>query len=396
MPGYIRFGSRLRTRAFRYFGLIRCNVVRKLNIVHTESSTGWGGQEIRILTEIKGFLARGHRLTLICPPNAELSQIAAKEGIEVTTLPIDRKTFNGLFAMRRWFGQHLAGVDVINTHSSTDSWLTALALATLPRGVPVVRTRHVSTAVNRSVATRWLYQRATQHIVTTGEALRRQLHRDNGYALDSMTSVPTGIDLNRFEPLNREGCRTALGLEATTNLIGIVATLRDWKGHSYLFEAMQILSARHPELQLLVIGDGPYEPTLRAKVMSLGLQQRVRFVGRQENIPEWLGALDLFVLPSYGDEGVPQAIIQAMACGLPVISTPIGSISEAVISNITGVLVAPRDSIALAEAMENLINQPELRSRFGEAGRAHSKEKFALEHMLDRMEFVFSKLVDAK
>ncbi len=367
-------------------------MARKLNIVHTESSTGWGGQEIRVLTEIKGFLARGHRATLICPPQAELSPIASRDGIEVATLPIDRKNLTGLLAIRRWLGQHLAEFDAINTHSSTDSWLTALALASLHDRLPIVRTRHVSTAVNRSISTRWLYQRATRHIVTTGEALRQQLHRDNGYALDSMTSAPTGIDLSRFRPLDRSECRNALGLESKTNLIGIVATLRDWKGHCYLFEAMEKLAARHPAWQLLVIGDGPYEPTLRAEVTKLGLQHRVRFVGRQQNIPDWLNALDLFVLPSYGDEGVPQAIIQAMACGLPVISTPIGSISEAVIDKVTGMLVPARDSNALADAIENLINQPQLRARLGAAGRVHANEKFALEHMLDRMETVFSRV----
>jgi glycosyltransferase involved in cell wall biosynthesis len=259
----------------------------------------------------------------------------------------------------------------------------------------VVRTRHVSTAVNRSVSTRWLYQRATRHIVTTGEALRQQLHRDNGYALQSMTSVPTGIDLNRFKPLSRDECRAALGLTANSNLIGIVATLRDWKGHGYLFEAMAKLAARYPQWQLLVIGDGPYEPALRAKVASLGLENRVQFVGRQQNIPEWLNALDLFVLPSYGDEGVPQAIIQAMACGLPVISTPIGSIPEAVIDKVTGILVTPRDSTALVRAIENLITHPELRSQFGEAGQTHAREKFTLDQMLNRMETVFNKVVEA-
>lgn len=369
--------------------------MRKLSIVHTESSTGWGGQEIRILTEIKGFLARGHRVTLVCPPNAELSQIAYQDGIDVATPAIDRKNLTGLSAMRAWLSQNLPAYDAINTHSSTDSWVTALALATMPRSRPVVRTRHVSTAVNRSVATRWLYQRATRHIVTTGEALRQQLHRDNGYPLQSMTSVPTGIDLNRFKPLSRETCRTALGLSANSNLIGIVATLRDWKGHSYLFEAMAKLAARYPQWQLLVIGDGPYEPTLRAKVATLGLQSGVQFVGRQQNIPEWLNALDLFVLPSYGDEGVPQAIIQAMACGLPVISTPIGSIPEAVVDKVTGILVTPRDSKALAQAIENLITTPELRSRFSKGGQVHVREKFALEQMLDRMETVFHKVVQA-
>ena len=348
-----------------------------------------------MLTEMQGFLARGHRTKLICPSDAELSKIASKNGIEVINLPIGRKNLKGFFAMRRWLGEYLNHIDVINTHSSTDSWLAALALTTLPHKKPIVRTRHVSTAINRSAATRWLYQRATRHIVTTGEALRQQLHRDNGYALQSMASVPTGIDLNRFRALDRDECRKKLNLETNSSLVGIVATLRDWKGHYYLFEAMAKLAPNHPDWHLLVIGAGPYEPTLRKKIDVLNLHRQVSFVGRQENIPEWLNALDLFVLPSYGDEGVPQSIIQAMACGLPVISTPIGSIAEAVIDNVTGILVPPRDSAALASAIEKLINQPMLRAQFGETGRNQAHKKFALDQMLDRMEAIFTRVAES-
>ncbi len=381
--GFIAFNSRLSV------------VTTKLSILHTESSTGWGGQEIRILTEIKGFLERGHKVTLICPPEAELAVAARNDGLDLVALPIDRKSLKALLSMRSWLNQHLADYDVINTHSSTDSWLSALALTLLSVKKPIVRTRHVSTAVNRSASTRWLYQRATRHIVTAGEALRQQLHRDNGFAIEGMTSVPTGIDLARFRPMDRTESRMSLGLDLAANLIGIVATLRDWKGHCYLFEAMARLAPRYQNWQMVVIGDGPYEPTLRAKVEELGLQRNVNFVGRKQNIPEWLNALDMFVLPSYGDEGVPQAIVQAMACGLPVISTPIGSIAEAVIDRSTGLLVPSRDSRALENAIESLIQQPELRAKFGAAGLKHAGDNFSLEQMLNRMQAVFESVASA-
>lgn len=368
--------------------------MRKLSIVHTESSTGWGGQEIRILTEIHGFLARGHKVKLVCPADAELVSAAAQYGIDVIALPIGRKNLDGLFAITRWLRENANQIEVINTHSSTDSWLVAIALSVLRLKKPTVRTRHVSTTVNRSVATRWLYQNATNHIVTTGEALRQQLHQENGYALDSMTSVPTGIDLNRFRPLDRASCKKKIGLDENLKFIGIVATLRDWKGHSYLFDAMVSIATIHPTWHLLVIGDGPYEQKLREKVNSLQLRDHVTFVGRQNNIPEWLNAIELFVLPSYGDEGVPQSIIQAMACGLPVVSTPIGSIEEAVLHGVTGLVVPPRDSDAIASAITKLIGNPALRRQFGEAGHARAHEQFAFDLMIDRMESIFTHAIE--
>jgi len=103
---------------------------------------------------------------------------------------------------------------VINTHSSTDAWLVAVACATLPRMPAVVRTRHVSTPVNNSTTTRWLYTRATAHLVVTGEALKAQLVRDNGYDPARITSVRTGIDLARFRPLDGDAARARLSVDA--------------------------------------------------------------------------------------------------------------------------------------------------------------------------------------
>jgi len=365
-------------------------VTRTLSIVHTESSCGWGGQEIRVLTEAAGMIARGHRVTLVAPPSAGIFTAAAERGIPATPLPIEEKTFAALRATRRWLAASRDGIDVINTHSSVDSWLVAGARAALTRVPPMVRTRHVSSPVRKTWGTFWLYQHATAHIVTTGEALREQLHRDNGYALDSMTSVPTGIDLARFRPIDPHAARAALGLPDRPT-IGIVATLRNWKGHTYLLDAFASLSARHAEWQLVIVGDGPQRANIERRVAELALGQAVRVVGQQEDVPTWLGAMDVFALPSYGDEGVPQAIMQAMACARPVVSTGIGATAEAVVDGETGTLVAPKNAEALAEALGRLMTDPALRERYGAAGLARARERFGIDIMLDRMEAVFER-----
>jgi glycosyltransferase involved in cell wall biosynthesis len=365
-------------------------MTRPLSILHTESSIGWGGQEIRILTEARGMLDRGHNVMLLTPPTAEMLPVARRFGIPVQAIDIERKRLGPLLEMRRWLSRNGGDYDVINTHSSTDSWLTAIACATLGNMPSIVRTRHVSTAINNKASTRWLYERATAHIVTTGEALRQQLHRDNGYALERMTSVRTGIDLERYRPLDKTAMRQKLRI-ANRNTVGILATLRDWKGHQHLLEAMAILRKDFPEWQLLVIGDGPQRDALESRVEELKLSDRVRFVGNQDNVPEWLSALDLFTLPSYGDEGVPQGIMQAMACGLAVVSTPVGAIGEAVQDGVTGLMTEPRNPAALAATLARLMGDDALRARMGEAGLAHARENFGIGIMLDRMQDVFTR-----
>ena len=360
----------------------------RLRILHTESSTGWGGQEIRILTEMRGMLDRGHAVTLVTPEDAQLHPAARKLGIPVHAVPIGRKNLAGLFALRRWLAGQGWAFDVINTHSSTDSWLAAVACALRPGAPPIVRTRHVSTAVNNGIGTRWLYLRATRHIVTTGEALRQQLHRDNGFPLERMTSVRTGIDLGRYRPLDQGECRRKLGLEDVPT-VGIVATLRDWKGHDILFEAWPAIRREVPGVRLVIVGDGPYRDRLDAMVARLGIGESLRFVGHQENVTEWLNAFDVFTLPSWGDEGVPQAIMQAMACGKPVVSTPVGAITEAVVADHTGLIVPPRDSAALANALIRVLGDPALRASLGRAGLQRARDQFGIDAMLDRMEAVF-------
>lgn len=366
-----------------------------LSILHTESSIGWGGQEIRILTEACGMLERGHKVMLLTPPSAEMLPAAKKMGVPVQAIDIAKKRFGPLLSLRAWLAEHGKDYDVINTHSSTDSWLTAIACQTLSGMPPIVRTRHVSTAINNHWSTRWLYTKATAHIATTGEALRAQLHRDNGYALDRMTSVRTGIDLNRFQPLDKDAMRAKLRVPANPT-IGILATLRDWKGHDYLLDSLKILRAKFPEWRLIIIGDGPQRARLTSRVQNENLSGIVRFVGNVDNVPEWLSTLDIFTLPSFGDEGVPQGIMQAMACGLPVVSTPVGAIAEAVQDGTTGILVAPKSAHALAGALERLMADEVLRRNMGQAGRAYASTSFGIDVMLDRMTDVFVRAVMAQ
>ncbi len=353
-----------------------------LQIVHTESSVGWGGQEIRILTEAQGMLKRGHRVTLLCPVEAGIRSAAERRGVPVEALPISRKGWKGLLAIRGYLKRH-PEIDVVNTHSSTDSWLAAVACLGWRNAPPIVRTRHVSSPVKDNAPTRWLYQKATRKIVTTGDALRRELHERNGFRWDTIVSVPTGIDLAAYRP----------GEPGEKRRLGIVATLRNWKGHSYLLESFARLRRELPDWELVIVGSGPQERNLRRRVDELGLGGAVRMVGNQENVVPWLQAMDLFVLPSYGEEGAPQAIMQAMACGLPVVSTTVGAIGEVVVHGETGLLVPPRDVEALTSALRTLIQDADLRRKMGNTGRARALERFGIDRMLDAMEGVFASVV---
>jgi glycosyltransferase involved in cell wall biosynthesis len=358
--------------------------MKPLQIVHTESSLGWGGQEIRILSESQGLLRRGHDVKLLCAPQSRIRAEAANWGVPVVPLPIERKLPVGLGALHQWFAANQS--DIVNTHSSTDSWLAALALLAHGRPVRIVRTRHISAPVPRGPLSRWLYMRAAARVVTTGEALKRELVERNGFRATRIESVPTGIDAGRFRPGERAASRAKFGLPQDKTLVGIVATLRSWKGHALLLDAMTQLPAH---IELVIVGDGPQREALERKIAQLDLRGRVRMQGQQADVLPWLRALDIFALPSYANEGVPQALIQAMLVELPCVTTAIGGIPELADHERTALVVPARDAGALAAAIERLAGNEGLRRELGETARKHCVEGYSYERMLDRMENIF-------
>lgn len=364
---------------------------RCLHIVHTESSCGWGGQEIRILEESRGMIERGHRVTVLCPAESTLFTRARDWGVKTIALPIREKRWPDFKTMRAWILENRQDIDLINTHSSTDSWLVALANLSLgKKAVPVLRTRHISAPVKNSFANRWLYNKAAARIVTTGEGLRLELIDSLGLPPEKVQSIFTGINTRRFTAGSKIEAREKLGLDVNAIWIGIIATLRSWKGHKYLLKAIAELN--DPRIRLVIVGDGPQRDKLNRLTVELGLARAVRFAGQQRDVVPWLQALDVFTLPSYANEGVSQAVMQAMAVGLPVITTPIGSSADVIKAGLTGILVPPKDSNSLAQAIRKLIDNPQEASRLGDGARSFALENCGLERMITRMEAAFQRV----
>lgn len=366
---------------------------QKLHIVHTEASQGWGGQEIRILTEAKAMQTQGHQITLLAPKAAKIHQEAEKLGLTVVTMPYEKRSFKAMFATRRWLKQHRP--DIVNTHSSIDSWVVALASLGLDF-IRTVRTRHISAPIKVSGINRWLYQKAAQHIVTTGETLRQTIMHDLQIPAEQITSIPTGIDLQRYSRENLpQKCvhRSDLGIAEEATILGIVATLRSWKGHDDLLYALKEVIKTHANTQLLIVGDGPRREHIEQLVSELNLQNPVHLVGQRNDVEQWLALMDIFILPSYANEGVPQSLMQAMAMELPVISTRVGAIDELVDDQQSGLLVAAQNPIALQQAIIQLINDKDFCQRAGQHGRQIVQTTYALPLMVSAMEQVFYRVL---
>ena len=341
-----------------------------MKILHTEASAGWGGQEIRILTESQVFSQHHHEVLLVADKDSQIATRALSYDIKVLPIPLRKKRWKDFCALRSLIIEQKP--DLISCHSSTDHWLAALARLTMRHHPAIVRTRHISTPVHRNWPTKWLYSRGADAIMTTGVTIREHLVKRGFVAAGSIFSIPTGIDLARFKPGDAKQQRGALNLPQDHFIFGIVATLRSWKGHADLIEAFDRLN--HQNSSLIIVGDGPQMDNCQALAKKTRYPNNIHFFGNQSDVVPYLQAIDCFVLPSYANEGVPQALLQAMAVGVPVISCPIGGIPESVEGYKNSQLVPPRDVDALTQAMMKAIKK-----------KGSTKREVLSSHSLERM-----------
>jgi glycosyltransferase involved in cell wall biosynthesis len=326
---------------------------KKIKVLHTESSLGWGGQEIRVLTEAKIFSKYGHEVIIAADKNSLIAKRAHLYGVKCEGIKLQKKRFADLLSLRRLIKK--VNPDVISCHSSTDHWLSALARLTLNIKPAIVRTRHISTHVHRNITSKWLYNNGCESIMTTSESIKDDLTHDK-FVRTPITSVPTGIDTDIFVPGNKKQQRKLLNLPEKHFIFGIAATLRSWKGHSDLIQAFNLLN--NPLCSLIIIGDGPQMQNCKKLAKNSSYPNNIRFVGDTRNIVPYLQAIDCFVLPSYANEGVPQALLQAMSVGLPIISCPVGGIPETLKAYKKAILVKPKSPELLSKGMLKIMKAP--------------------------------------
>jgi glycosyltransferase involved in cell wall biosynthesis len=359
-----------------------------ITIIHTEASDGWGGQEIRIVQESLGMMGRGHRVVIAAPEHSTIYSRAQKAGIEVVRSAVHRKSaasvsaFLSLLKTRR--------PDIVNTHSSADSWVASVAAQGLCSEKPkIIRTRHLSTPISRSFLSRIIYDILPDAVMTTGEEIRNRMIRVNRFRADKILSVPTGIDLGRFDPPSVLSSRSAEQRCA----IGMLGVLRSWKGHQYFLQAIPEIKRHIPSSRFFLAGDGPQKENIEQMIREMALQDDVTMLGHREDVPAVLASLDVVVHPSYANEGVPQSILQALAMKRAVVASDTGAIGEVILDKQTGFLIEPKRPDLIAAKVVELCADPAMRAAFGAAGRRLVEQKYSFEHMLDVIEALYRKLL---
>ena len=333
-----------------------------IRVLHTEWSEGWGGQEIRIINEMKALRAYGVEVFLACRDHALIKQKAIENNIQVFVLPFKGNAdFITIFMLAYIIKKH--SIDIVNTHSGKDTWVGGLAAKLA--GVRFIRTRHLSNPIKASRLN--FINELADYIFTTGESIKSNMIRYNRINPEKIESIPTGVDDNLFNPIKykRSECKKLFKIHQGYIAIGIIAVLRQFKRHDLFLRMAKKIIQTYPNKKFVFIiaGDGPQKENIISWVEDLGLSNNVILLGHVDQVAELLTALDFIVLSSDSKEGVPQSVIQSLMMNKAVVSSNSGS-TEDLFYRDNFELVKTRSANALFDGLTNLIKKDkEINSR---------------------------------
>lgn len=361
-----------------------------MRILHTEWSGGFGGQEIRILNEMEEMRRRGCYLALATKEDTMILQKAKERNFDTFLLPFKNKTdLQSIYALHKI----LKNFDILNTHSSIDTWCGGLA--SIGSGAKFIRTRHLSTNLHPSRLN--FINSLADFIMTTGESIRQNMIRENRIKQERILSIPTGIDTEIFckEKYNKEQMRKKYKIPQDALVIGNLGVLRGMKRQDNFIRIAAKIHQKYPHTFFVIAGSGDGQiwlGNLAKEVNAEAKQEIVRLSGHIKNPAEFLSALDIFMLTSDRDEGVPQSLMQALAMEIPSIASDIGSIADLHSINQgrpNFILTQNPTQEEFEEALESLLNNPNLI----EANRALIVENFSLVAMGEKIMQIYRNLL---
>ena len=348
--------------------------------VHVDTARTWRGGQNQVLQLVTGLGEIGHPAVLVAHKDGELKR-RVSEGLRFAGIS-PRSEFDVRAA---WQLSHLFAdiqPDVVHAHDPMAVSLTAMALqmkSGMTRRPIVAASRRVDFHLKRHAFSRWKYGHVDVFIAASGTI--GQILIDDGVPADRIVTVHDGVNVGYIDKQEPVDAHAAFWLPHGAPVVGNVAALAPHKGQRHLVAAAARVVREVPDTRVVIIGEGELREPLERQVRDLGLERHVLLAGFRTDVLGLLKTFDLFAMSSV-TEGLGSAILEAMACSRAVVATRAGGIPEVVDDGETGLLVAPHDEAALADALVALVRDPDRRAAMGAAGRARVVDRFSVDRMV--------------
>lgn len=369
-----------------------------LRVLLTNSSTIYGGGEFYVLQLARTLLSRGHAVWVSCRPDNLLVDKCNAAG--VPTLPLD-------FPAKSQFARYiriLAGIVRRNSiqiiHSNTNYDRTVSAFAARLAGAAHVTNVHSFHSIQHNVTHRIRNRFGTDHFLVDGFCVKELLEKEDRIAGGRISVIYLGVEresMARDQQLRRE-LRRSLGLSEDNVVIGNVARMVPFKGHSILLRAFAAIARVSQQARLFLIGDGELYEELVRDARALGIAQQTIFAGFRDDLQAVYSSFDIYAHPSLegGGETFPFAVLQALAQELPVVVTRVGDVPSMVEEGGNGFVVPENNPEALAKKLLLLVSDGGRRAAMGTEGLRLVRARFSLDRMVDSVERIYRDVMEKR
>ncbi len=364
----------------------------------------WGGGSVVVLSIVKSMIARGDKVWVVAL-DPETEQHFREAGAIPVAIPGWRRALTPLDVVPLWHLFQLCRrekFDLVATHTSKGGMLGRLAARMA--GVPNIV--HYVHGFGFHQFTPWLVKQVyvafekigaacEDLMITVGEEHRQiamQLGIESG---DRIRTILNGIDISRFLGVDRVAARRTLGLSRDEIILGSVGRLATQKGFEYMIDAMPAILARHPQVRLVLSGEGELEEALKARAAERGVAEKVTFLGFRRDVPTLLAAFDIFVHPSLW-EGLSISLMEAMVAGCPIVCSRIPGNVEMIRHEETGRFAEPAQPASLAEQVCAMLDDRDAAAELGLAARRDGIARFSVERMVTENVAAYDSVVRRK
>jgi glycosyltransferase involved in cell wall biosynthesis len=355
-----------------------------------------GGGEVHVADLARGLSNRGHAVYLAVRPGSPLREPLAGVIASWHEMPLRNSLdLQSARAITELVNFH--GIDIIHAHMGRDYLVAALASRNARRA-KLVLTRHHYLPVKGNALYRWMLEDVAS-IIAVSDSVRESIVERLQLPPERVRTIPNWIDPARFQPIERDAARALFRLRGSL-VVACIGQITHAKGQEEFIRACGRVSQMRPEIEFLIAGDEgedgkPFTNHLMKLADTVGLSNKLRFLGHVRHVPELLAAVDVVIVPSW-DEGFSLVTIEAMAARRAVLASNVGGIAGIIKDNVTGLLFPPRDVQALTEKLLYLVSDAPLRERLSVQAQRDVYNRFGRDQIIERIESLYLEILSGR